>query len=387
MRKSYKVCDIGAFEYNTPFSADLRVSLDDNPGSVVTSETFTYVMTVNNLGPDRAALAKGILTVNSNVTVMSTPSGCSTSGNVVTCSLGHLNSGASASITISVRAPSSVPAAGYFISVATTSSSTPDPTPTSRSIEATTITNPTADLALDLTSSSSLVNLGSSLNYTLALSNNGPQPAQLVTMLLNLPAGLTVTALDGCEETSAQTIRCRATLLNPGASFNKTIGVTANGPGGIITATASVSAAGPADPVSTNNYDSVNVTVSLPATDMNVAIPSPQQNSSAPRNTNLTYQVRVRNIIGTPASAEDVILTVTFPNTVSDIQLPTGCTLNGFVVTCNIGIVSADTVVSKNITVRLPNADGSLGVIASITLANPDPNTGNNQINRVIALQ
>jgi uncharacterized repeat protein (TIGR01451 family) len=238
-----------------------------------------------------------------------------------------------------------------------------------------------------LSSSASTVLAGSSFSYQLVIGNLGPQTAQNVTATLNLPAGLTISSLDGCTQPSVQVVSCNVASLGAGASITKTISVNAPSSPGTVTATATVSATSPTDPVSSNNTDSVNVTVTLPATDMNVAIPSPAQNSNHPRNTNLTYEVRVRNVIGVNALAENVVLTVNFPNTVSNIQVPNGCTLNGFVVTCNIGLVSAEAVVTKNITVRLPNAAGSVAVTASITLANPDPNTANNQITRTVNVQ
>ncbi len=385
-------CDIGAFELANPAKADLSMSLSDSADPVALGSSFNYTATLTNAGPDRSANTRIEFTVNSAMTILSIPSGCTRSGNVVTCrvgdSRGFVNNGSSVSRTISVRAPTTGTTNIDYLSRAWARSSTPEPSNSNNlDLEPTRITPGTADLTVFLNRSASTVLAGSSFNYELVFGNLGPQTAQNVTATINLPAGLSISSLDGCTQPSTLVVSCNVASLASGAGVSKTISVNAPNSPGTLTANATVSATGPTDPVSSNNSDSVNVTVSLPATDMNVAIPAPTQNSNAPRNTDMTYQVRVRNTLGTPALAQNVVLTVTFPNTVSNIQAPAGCTLNNFVVTCNIGLVSAGAIVAKNITVRLPNAATSVAVNASITLSNPDPNTGNNQLTRTINVQ
>lgn len=86
-----------------PTGADLSVTKSGTPNPVLVGSHLTYTLTVSNLGPNRAngivltdALPKAAGFVSANAT----QGNCSQAGGIITCSLGVLEKGAAATITI-----------------------------------------------------------------------------------------------------------------------------------------------------------------------------------------------------------------------------------------------------------------------------------------------
>jgi uncharacterized repeat protein (TIGR01451 family) len=103
--------------------ADLSVS-KTGPVSVETGETFTYTLTVENLGPQAAVDVVLVDTLPAGVVVVSLPESCSEAEGVVTCLLGEMPVDFMSVIDIVVTAPG---AAGTITNVAVVSSGTFDP--------------------------------------------------------------------------------------------------------------------------------------------------------------------------------------------------------------------------------------------------------------------
>ncbi len=134
-------CDIGAFEL-VPTGADLAITKSGAPNPVVSGNRLTYTLTATNSGP-RDATGVTVTdplpaTVHFN-SVSSTQGSCSRSttkpkDGTVTCSLGNLANGASASITIVVTTTTP----GTLTNTATVSGNQTDPNPLNNSATATT---------------------------------------------------------------------------------------------------------------------------------------------------------------------------------------------------------------------------------------------------------
>jgi uncharacterized repeat protein (TIGR01451 family) len=95
----------------------------------------TYTITVNNLGPDPAIGVTMTDTIPASMTFVSaTPTqGTCTGMGPVICSLGNMNSGSSATVTVVARTG----AVGASMNSATVSSATPDPNPGNNTASAT----------------------------------------------------------------------------------------------------------------------------------------------------------------------------------------------------------------------------------------------------------
>ncbi|MFL5885041.1 MAG: choice-of-anchor Q domain-containing protein [Thermoleophilaceae bacterium] len=103
-RPAGPACDVGAYEANA--LADLSITKDASPNPAVVGGNVTYTLHAKNNGPDSLLGAVSVSdTLPASVSfVSSTPSQGSCSGtSTVTCNLGGLAAGATATVTIVVR--------------------------------------------------------------------------------------------------------------------------------------------------------------------------------------------------------------------------------------------------------------------------------------------
>ena len=107
-------------------TADLSVTQTDTPDPVTGGNAVNYVITVSNAGPDAATNVTLVDTLPAGTTLISSSAGCSLAGTTVICPLGTLASGASANVSIVVRAPN-VSSATVMTNSATASASETDP--------------------------------------------------------------------------------------------------------------------------------------------------------------------------------------------------------------------------------------------------------------------
>jgi uncharacterized repeat protein (TIGR01451 family) len=123
-------------------SADLSASIADSPDPVTVGSDLTYTITVRNGGSQSASDVKVTDTIPSAATYVSvSPSqGSCTGPPTVTCSLGSLGNGATATVRLVVRPTT----AGALSNSASVSSSTTDPSSGNNSATATTTVNATA---------------------------------------------------------------------------------------------------------------------------------------------------------------------------------------------------------------------------------------------------
>jgi uncharacterized delta-60 repeat protein/uncharacterized repeat protein (TIGR01451 family) len=98
--------DFALARYQSQGTADLALTKTDPPGRAPTGRNMTYTLTVTNNGPDAASGVTVTDQLPPSVTFVSaTPSqgSCSESGGIVTCSLGTLGNGATATVNIVVK--------------------------------------------------------------------------------------------------------------------------------------------------------------------------------------------------------------------------------------------------------------------------------------------
>jgi uncharacterized repeat protein (TIGR01451 family) len=137
-------CDIGAFEL-VPVGADLAVTKSGAPNPVLSANPLTYTLTITNLGPQNATQVTVTDPLPASVhfnSAASTQGTCTRSATTkplpkdgtITCSLGSLANGASASIVIVVTATTP----GTLTNTATVSGNESDPNPLNNSATETT---------------------------------------------------------------------------------------------------------------------------------------------------------------------------------------------------------------------------------------------------------
>jgi uncharacterized repeat protein (TIGR01451 family) len=238
--------------------ANTGVTVADSPDPVNVRETITYTITVPNAGPGEATgvtltdILPGSLEFVSASASQGTCSGTTT----VTCALGSLARGASATVTIVARAIQAG-SVSNSVSVAATEA---DPNGQNNTATATTTVNALADAGLTKAATAS-ARVGENVTYTLTTTNAGPSPASGVVVTDTLPSGIELVSASASQGScaGAATVTCAIGTLASGSSATVTIVARATAPG-TITNTAQVSAT-EQDPASGNNSASATTTV------------------------------------------------------------------------------------------------------------------------------
>ena len=356
--------------------ADLSVS-KTGPASVTATGAVAYSIDVSNGGPSTATSVSVSDTLPAGVSFVSasgTGWTCGQAAGVVTCTRPSLATGAAPALTINVTAPA---AAGSLVNTATVSAATADPDLTNNTDQTTTTVTAVADLSITKTGPAS-VSAGSTVAYSLAVSNGGPSTATSVSVTDTLPAGAAFVSASGTGWTCGQAagvVTCTQPSLATGSAPTITVNVTAPAAAGSLVNTASVSAA-TADPDLTNNTDQLTTTVTALA-DLSITKTGP---ASVGASGAISYQLSVSN--GGPSDASAVSVSDTLPAGVTfGSASGTGWTCGeaAGVVTCTRPSIGAgNTAPTITVAVTAPAGPGSLVNTATVSAATADPDLGNN---------
>jgi uncharacterized repeat protein (TIGR01451 family) len=209
---------------------NLALRLSASAGSVNTGQQLTYAATVVNTGHrrDRSAGFRDLLPGQATL-VSTSPSQGNCGGNrVVTCRLGSLPRGATATITIVVTANRP----GWMTDYAWVSTNPPGGWEHRHAVS-TNVLGVTSNVGLTLTESPGQVDTGQQVTYTATVSNSGNGAAGNVAFQDLLPGKATFVSVTTSQGTCSgnPTIVCNLGPLNAGASATVTIAVTATKPG------------------------------------------------------------------------------------------------------------------------------------------------------------
>lgn len=265
----------------TAGQTDMAVAKTGTPNPVLAGNTITYTITVTNNGP---ATATGVtltdtLPANTTFTSISTsPAGtwnCSTFSTTGKCTDASLATGTT-TFTLLMKVNAGTAPGTAITNNAVISSTTTDPYSGNNTATTTSyVASPTqADVAIVKSASPEPVQQGTSLTYTLQVTNNGPAVAQSIVVTDPLPTQVTYdsvsTSQGTCTETpgsppSANTVTCNISSLSVGGVATITINTTAStfSSTTLATNTATVSAA-TSDPDMSNNTSTVNSTIEAP---------------------------------------------------------------------------------------------------------------------------
>lgn len=391
------IVDIGMDEFSgePTQNADLGVTTSDSPDPVTAGENITYSIVVTNNGPGDATGVTLTDTFDELVTYVSaTPSQgtCSVKMRVVTCAIGGLASGATASVTLVVTAGDVIEPV-QIANLASVSGTELDPVGSNDNwMEATTIVpvGPAmADLAVTKSDTPDPVfSGGPQLTYSITVTNNGPDDATNVLLVDTLPAEVTfdtaTPSAGDCDQVATLgEVECRLGSIASGNNMTVTVVVTpdtvteATG----ITNTVTVSAT-EEDPNLENNTASAFSTVNPPGADMSVSItwwydPLLTDRPMAGDPVNLLMTV---NNLG-PSDNTSVVVTVTLGEygTFDSGTIGQGtCVVSDDAFVCTIGDMAAGAAVNGNITVMTPSEPGTITLAATVTADVDDPVMDNN---------
>lgn len=221
--------------------ADLTVTIEPSSSAVAAGETLDYLIEVTNLGPSNAAQASLLQTLPPEVTLLSaTVSGqagatCITvhlTPPTVSCELGDMLGGNSATVSVSTHVKPEVTAGTLLESEVEASSPTElvaienfiDPATkvaNSRATSAQTTVNVNAQLSITKRTSAETTSTGSVVRYSIEVTNNGPSLATNVAINDELPSQVTYLfdSLDpSCSAGTGSERLCSLGDLAPGMS-------------------------------------------------------------------------------------------------------------------------------------------------------------------------
>ncbi len=373
-------------EVATPVAeeADVALTKTASADSVTAGDQVAYTLTASNAGPSTAAGVQVVDTLPNGVTYLSSsPSAgsCSVASGTLTCALGSLPSGATATVGVVVRVPPDSDATSVT-NVARVTSTTSDPNPADNNASVSTAVVRQADLALTQAVSPASPVPGTEVTYTLVATNNGTSRAATVQVGDTLPAALRVTsatpAQGTCTVTGSQ-VACATGALDPGQSVEIVVVATlASGAGpASLTSTGSVTST-TNDPVPGNNVAAATITPSAPRADLVVA----KRTTTSPVVAGRPVQYVVTVTDDGPSDAASVTLEDPLPAGFTAAAASTtagSCTVAAGTVSCALGTIAFGRSVQVTVDGQLaPTVTGTLVNTASASSPTSDPVMGNN---------
>ena len=255
----------------------------------------TFTVTVSNGGPELARAVSVADALPAGLTFVSaTPSVGTYSSGTGVWTVGNLNNGASATLSL----VATVTTHTLLTNTATASTTSTDPVAANNSASAT-VNVPDANLAVTKSVSNATPAINTNVTFTVGVTNGGPDTAQAVVVADLLPAGLTfVSATPSTGSYNSGTGVWTVGNLANGASASLSLVATVT-THTLLTNTATVSAT-TYDPTGANN--SASATVNVP--DANLSVAKSVSNATPAVGSNVTFTVTVSN--GGPNAASAV---------------------------------------------------------------------------------
>ncbi len=323
--------------------ADLSV-VKAGPVSATPGTNVVFTVVVTNNGPNAATLTTVTDPTPGGLTFLSNTGDCV---GAYPCSLGTIASGDTRTITSTYLVPASYAGPNPVVNTALVSSAEADPNPSDNTSSASVPLSPLADLAVVKTGPASAFS-GSTVVFTVAVTNLGPSNAANVIVADPTPSGLAFVSNTGACTTaypcSLGSVAAGATLTIT-TTYTVPLGYTSPDP---IVNTATVSSSTP-DPVPGNDTSTVSVPL-VPGVDLSVI--KSDSGTGATRGGNVTYTIVVTN--NGPSTATSVTAVDTLDvgtSYVSDtgncVESPAG------VLSCPLGSLVAGASTSFTVTVSV----------------------------------
>jgi large repetitive protein len=364
-------------------SADLVVTKTDTPDPVTAGTNLTYTITVSNTGTIDAQTVTltDVVPPGTTFVAAATSQGVCSGNPNITCSIGTLPAGATATITLIVHVDPATADGTVIANTAVASTTTTEPNTSNNAATATTMVAASADVAVTKVPDFAIsVTAGTDLTYTITATNTGPSDAQNVTVTDPLPAGTTfdsaLSTQGSCSGTTTVTCTLGTLLAGASATITLVVHVDPAAPAGSTLTNTATASSSTADPDPTNNTATATTTVATQA-DLGVT-KIPDQISVVTAGTDLTYTITATN--SGPSDAQDVAVTDTLPaaTTFVSVTPSQGTCSGGPIVTCSLGTLAIGASATFTLVVHVdPIATGTIFNTATVSSTTVDPNPGN----------
>ena len=360
---------------NTPIirETDLELTKDDGGvDSVVAGGNLNYLVTVRNLGPSDSGGSSFVDTLPTGTGFVTSPSGCTAAGGIVTCDVGALRAGTQRILVFAVEVDPGQTL--DLLNSATVTADDPDPNGANDTGTHTTPVEESTNLTLLKEASVSTVAPGDTFTYFFTVENLGPSDSSGATLEDPLPPGLTFVGGGGCSDVGG-TVECAVPALTVGDTTTFGFDVTVDtGVETTILNTATV-VANEADPALVDNTSSHSLGV---AAEADLALTKDDGVASAAPGEQLTITLSLFN--NGPSDAGPGSLEDPLPSGMTFVSSSDGCAGLGTssTVVCPYPGLAAGLGLTRTFVVAIdPAAIGSLVNTANIVADQPDPVAAN----------
>ncbi|MEO8247857.1 MAG: IPTL-CTERM sorting domain-containing protein [Burkholderiales bacterium] len=363
------------------FNADLALAKTTTATIVAPGGTITYALTVTNGGPDASDGATVIDPLPAGTSFVSGADCGVPIGTTIRCAVGPLANGANKAFNIVLKLDNIYAGANPLVNNATVDAPGDPNTGNNGGSTSTPVAGPNllnADLALVKATAATTVAPGGTIDYTIAVSNNGPDASDGATVSDPLPAGTTFVSGAGCSNASG-TLSCAVGPLANGANRVFDIRLKLDnvyaGANPLVNA-ATVNA--PGDPVTGNYGGSASTSVAGPNlfnADLSLSLTT-TATTTAPGGT-IPYVLTVAN--NGPEASDGATSSFTLPAGTSLVS-GAGCTAVGTSVSCAVGPLVNGANKVFDVQIKLDNNYGGANplVLAATVAAPGDPVLPNN---------
>lgn len=383
----------------------LAITKSASPSPVTAGTGLTYTLTVSNGGPSPATNVVVTDELPAAVTfTTATPSqgNCGPAQNgVLTCTLGTVASGGSATVTVVVGVPSATPDGTVLANQATVRGDEPDPDNSDNLATVSVTVRAVADLSLAKAAEGDPV-AGTTISYRFTVVNAGPSWARDLALTDQLPSGTAfvsaflavggrpVGAPLACEDTvqGANRWSCPLGDLAPtGAAPLEVIVnvfIKPDVPDGTSLTNAALIGSDTTDPDNGNNDAAVSVAVKTRA---DLSILKTSDRDTYPPSSTIQYTITVSNL--GPSDAQQVVVVDNLPTTKQAIfRFDTGnCTFASNTLTCPMGVIPVGSTKSFNVHVTVKGNKGEVTNVASVSTSTTDPVGANNTSVRKVLIK
>ena len=351
-------------------NADLALTKSALVDPVTAGELLLYEIVVENLGSSAAQNVLITDTIPTGTTLVGTSAGCTDSAPTITCTVGTLDAGETATVLVQVRVSEALTDGVSLDNTAAVFSPTDDDNPTNNEDTASVTVaqselNPT-DLEIRKDAVSATATAGETVAYTLVITNNGPADATNVQVADALPNGVTFQSAVPSQGFCNGSISCDLGDLAVGATATiNVIGLIDPDVLGDINNVAVVSSANP-DTDDTNNEDNAIVSVDP---EFELTIEKTGTAAAAPGDP-ISYEIVVTN--NGPSNAYDAEIYDDLPDVILNPVVTSSATCvisgtNGAEFFCEVDdLAPGDSVVVTVNGTLAPTASGTVVNVAGV---------------------